>query len=68
MHILFKLVSQVMRMSAKEWLRSHYLHWHDCVELALKFLFRSCIDSLKLLAEIDGPNSDIIGAAAGTLN
>ena len=55
MHVLVQLVPQVVRMPAEEWLRTHDLHGHDGVQLALKFLFRSRADSLRLLLKIDDP-------------
>ena len=60
MYVLVQLVSQVVRMPAKEWLRSHDLHRHYCVQFALKFLFRSRADSLRLLLKIDDPSRDIV--------
>lgn len=38
-HVLFNLVSKHVRILTKEGLCTHYFHWHNCVQLTLKFLF-----------------------------
>ena len=50
LNVLLELVAQKIRISTEKWLRPHYLHWCDCVELILKhFLWSVVILLLKVV-------------------
>ena len=50
-HILFYLVSKYMRLLTEKRLSTHDLHWHNCVQLALKLFFWAIIGHVEFSSQ-----------------